>query len=576
MAADNSTIVTRILLACLLWLPVTALCQRSGQADTLLLRNCYTTALQSSQAYENLRYLTKHIGPRLSGSPQLEKAVTWAYTQLQQAGADTLYLQPVMVPRWLRGRAEAGIQMAAGTLPLAVCALGSSVGTNGTIQAEVMEITSWQQLDSLPAAQIRGKMVFFNRPLNPATTEPFEAYLNAVDQRNNGAAAAAAKGAIATLVRSVTTAQDDAPHTGSVIYRNTVNKIPAAAISTNGADSLHAALQRQPHLQLALTLTCRNEAPVLSYNIIAELKGTDQANEIIGIGAHLDSWDLGEGASDDGTGVVQVTDVLRIIKATVGRPRRTIRVILFTNEENGNSGGLQYAASAKQSGQQHLAMLETDGGGFSPRGFRVNTTSGLFYQLQQWSSLFSTYRAGELRQQQRGVDIMPMAGIARALISLECDDQRFFDIHHAAGDTFEKINQRELQLGAAALAGMALLISEHGLTEPPPFSAFRTAGNTYYLSGQIGKKGTAEDTRSFEEEVAEALNCINNTLQAAGLRRQDVVSVTVYLTDIKHAVLFNKIYQSYFAPPYPARTLVQVSNLASGAKAEITITAVKE
>jgi carboxypeptidase Q len=423
--------------------------------DSVMLRKLYTEALTNSQTSANLRYLTSHIGARISGSPQAEQTVEWAFRALQQYHPDSVYLQPVMVPHWVRGPKEHAYYLSRGRkVSMDVCALGGSVAAS--LKAQVVEVHSWEELEQ---ANVTGKFVFFNRAMDPTETEVFKAYLAAVDQRSSGAIRAAQRGAIGALVRSLTLSQDDYPHTGAMSYDSSVKKIPAVALSTNSADKLSAALKKDSSLLYSLHIQCQQLPDVLSYNVIAELKGSTYPDEYITVGAHLDTWDLSEGASDDGTGLVQAMEVLRLFKATGIIPLRTLRIILYMNEEAGAHGAIEYAKQARS--DNHIAAIESDAGGFMPRGFRVETAD--LTPFLHWKELFAPYKAGEISLQQRGVDLVPMRGAARALISLDCDDSRLFDIHHSALDTYDKINPREVTLGAAAMAALAALITQHGL-----------------------------------------------------------------------------------------------------------------
>jgi carboxypeptidase Q len=446
----------------LLSLQVTA--QVSADTDSAMIRKLYNEALQNGKTDSNLRYLTSGIGARISGSLQAQQTVDWAKRTMAQYHPDTIYLQCVMVPHWERGAKEISYFTSNGSkVKMDVAALGGSIGTNGILTAPVVEVTSWAALAALQNDQVRGKFVFFNRAMDPTEIETFKAYLAAADQRTQGAVAASKKGAVGALVRSLTLAKDDYPHTGAMSYDSNVKKIPAAALSTNSADKLSDALKKDPALRYSLRMNCIQLPDALSYNVIAELKGSTYPNEYVTVGAHLDSWDLSESASDDGTGLVQAMEVLRLFKAIALKPERTIRIILYMNEEAGAHGALKYAEQARIRKEKHVAAIESDAGGFTPRGFRIEASEATMSQFQQWSSLFAAYKAGDIQLQQRGVDLVPMRGMAKALISLDCDDSRLFYIHHSALDTYDKINPREVLMGAAAMAAMVALISKHGL-----------------------------------------------------------------------------------------------------------------
>ncbi|QDA62165.1 M20/M25/M40 family metallo-hydrolase [Hymenobacter jejuensis] len=442
-----------------------AAAQTTAKTDSINIRKIYDQALLHGESYENLRQLTGKIGGRLSGSPQAQQAVDWGKVTMEKLGLDRVYLQEVMVPHWVRGAKEkAQIKPAKGKgIDLNVCALGGSVGTNGKLRAGVVEIDTWAELEAMPAEKVKGKFVFFNRPMNPTFIETGRAYGDAGDQRRRGAIEAAKKGAVGALVRSLSLAHDDFPHTGTMAYDEKVTKVPAAALSTNGADELSHLLKADPGLTVELEMACQQLPEVKSFNVVGEIKGSKYPDEIITVGGHLDSWDLAQGAHDDGTGCVQSMEVLRLLKATGLRPERTVRAVLFMNEENGTRGGNKYAELAKAAGEKHVAAMESDGGGFTPRGFGVEGDPAVVAKVQQWSPLFVPYHSEEISVGHGGTDIGPLKGQVKALIGYECDDQRYFDIHHTAADTFDKVNRRELELGGASMASLIYLISKYGL-----------------------------------------------------------------------------------------------------------------
>lgn len=452
------------LFAFYIWLSLYGLQVMAQTSDVVMLRKLYDEALKNGQTDSNLRYLTSRIGSRISGSPQAQETVVWSKNVLAQYNPDTVYLQPVMVPHWSRGPKERSYYTSKGrAVRMDVCALGGSVGTNGMITAGVVEVKSWAELEALPDTVVRGKFVFFNRAMDPAEIEVFKAYLATVDQRTKGAIAASRKGAVGALIRSLTLAKDDYPHTGAMSYDSSVKKIPAAALSTNSADLLSNALKQDVSLQYSLHMQCVQLPEVPSYNVIAEIKGSRVPDEYVTVGAHADTWDLSEGASDDGTGLVQAMEVIRLFRATNLVPERTVRVILYMNEEAGAHGAIEYAKQAMLKKEKHVAVIESDAGGFMPRGFRIEATPSAMSQLLKWNNLFKPYKANNIALQQRGVDLIPMKGQATALISLDCDDSRLFDIHHSALDNYDKINPREVAMGAAAMAAMVALISKYGL-----------------------------------------------------------------------------------------------------------------
>jgi hypothetical protein len=435
--------------------------------DSLALRKIFDEALLRGESYENLRYLTGTIGARLSGSPQAQQAVEWGKATMEKAGFDRVYLQEVMVPHWVRGSKERGeiVGNKDKGIKAPVCALGGSVGTGGKLKAGVVEVKSMDQLRQLPEAAVKGKFVFFNRPFDDALIEPGTAYGRAGDQRRTGAIEAAKRGAVGALVRSLTSARDDNPHTGTMNYDPAVPKVPGAALSTNAADQLSLLLKANADLQFELEMECQTLPDVKSYNVVGEIKGSKFPQEIITVGGHLDSWDLAQGAHDDGTGVVQSMEALRLLRASGYRPERTVRAVLFMNEENGARGGQEYARLAAQNKETHLAAIESDGGGFTPRGFNVDGDPAVLAKMAKWNTLLKPYHVDALTPGHGGTDIEPLKAAVhpKALIGYDGDSQRYFDLHHTAADTFDKVHRRELELGGAGMASLIYLLSKYGL-----------------------------------------------------------------------------------------------------------------
>ena len=440
----------------------------SSQDDKEQLRKIYKTSLINGHSYDWLDYLSNEIGSRLSGSLNAELAVDYTKSELEKIGLDTVWLQPVMVPKWIRGNPEfAYIETAPGkTIPVNLCALGGSISTPlAGIKAHVLEVQSIDQLKKTPRDSIKGKIVFFNRPMQADIISTFEAYGGCVNQRYDGAKEAARFGAIGAIVRSMNLRLDDLPHTGAMSYGNAPieNRIPSAAISTNDAERLSGMLKIDPNLKFYFKQNCKQLKDVQSYNVIGELTGTQYPNQIIIVGGHLDSWDLGDGSHDDGAGCVQSMDVLRLLKLTGIKPKRTIRVVLFMNEENGLRGGLKYAEVAKRKGERHIFALESDSGGFTPRGFSFDGPDYKISQILEWKSLFEPYLIHYFRMGGSGADIGPLKDKDIVLAGLSPDSQRYFDHHHASNDTFDAVNKRELELGAATMTSLVYLIDKYGL-----------------------------------------------------------------------------------------------------------------
>ena len=432
--------------------------------DAKTIRTIYDLALTQSEAYENLRVLCKEIGHRLSGSDGADSAVVWGQRVLGKLELDTIYLQEITVPHWERGRKEkAYFYNEKGKNMLDVCALGGSVSTgmNQFIKGDVLEVKSLDEVNNLPDSLVKGKIIFYNRLMDPKKISTFSAYGSCVDQRYSGAIEAAKKGAIAVIVRSMNVRQDDFPHTGSMAYEEGVDSIPAFAISTNGADFLSENVKKYDNLELNLKSFCKSYPDKISHNVIGEIKGSEFPDEYITVGGHLDSWDMGEGAHDDGAGVVQSIEVLHLLNLMNINPKHSIRVVLFMNEENGNRGGKHYAERAAAKNEKHLMALESDRGGFSPRGFSVNGTEKQLNEIKKWGDLFEPYGIHEFKMGFAGVDINPLEDGKICLIGLSPDSQRYFDHHHSDNDVFEEVNKRELVLGAASMTSLIYLIDKY-------------------------------------------------------------------------------------------------------------------
>ncbi|MBE16439.1 MAG: peptidase M28 family protein [Cytophagaceae bacterium] len=441
---------------------------KAQQSDSLQLRKIYDAALTQGHSYQWLDYLSNQIGSRLSGSSGAEKAVAWTKAQLDSIGLDKVWLQPVMVPKWVRGTPEfAYIETGIGeTTQVPICALGGSVATpNGGIKAGVVEVMGIKELQALGEEKVKGKIVFFNRPMQDELIETFRAYGGCVDQRYAGAMEAAKLGAVGVVVRSVTHSIDDYPHTGSMSYGDLpANKrIPAAAISTKGANLLSTLLALNPDTKFAYSMFCKNYPDVQSYNVIGEITGSEYPNRYMVVGGHLDSWDLGDGSHDDGAGVVQSMEVLRLMKVIGYKPKHSIRVVLFMNEENGLRGGRAYAESVKRKNEKHVFALESDAGGFTPRGFSFDSDDRNFNQVLSWKPLFAPYLIHYFAQGGSGADIGPLKDVSEGVVlaGLRPDSQRYFDHHHAANDTFDAVNKRELELGAATMTSLIYMMDNY-------------------------------------------------------------------------------------------------------------------
>ena len=431
--------------------------------DSSRIRTLFTYNLTESKSYENLRVLCKTVGARLSGSTGAQKAVEWARQAMWKAGADTVFLIPCKVPHWIRGsREQAKVFSKNKTEALSVCALGGSIATPlSGIKAKVIEVTSFEALQSLGEDKVKGNIVFYNVFFDEQCIYTGTAYGKAVRYRS-GASMAAKYGAIASVTRSMTTAEDDAPHTGLIKYDSLIKQqIPAFALSAKGAKRLHDLLLADQQLELFLFSDCKTVASEVSYSVVGEIRGSEFPNEIIVVGGHLDSWDLGEGAHDDGAGIVQSIELLSAFKKSEIKNKRTIRCVAFMNEENGTQGGISYAHSAASETKKHIAALESDMGGFTPRAIGVVGAKDTLAFYKKWQPLLEPYGLW-IKQGGGGVDISELENTGTAQFSLEPDSQRYFDLHHSSNDVFELVNKRELELGAAAIHSFIYLLDKYG------------------------------------------------------------------------------------------------------------------
>lgn len=453
-------------------LPVTLACSVSianaqQQEDSVMLRKLADDVLTHSTAYANLKVLTKEIGGRLAGSPQMPRAEQWGFNALKAAGVDTVYLQECMVPHWVRGdKEEVRIISKRRDFvpPLQVLALGNSMGSGPEgITAPVMEVASFDDLEA-KKDQVKGKIVFYNYHFNPTFIKTFHAYGDAFMYRAVGASRAAKYGALAVIVRSMSHAANNFPHTGAMRYNDSFPKIPAVAIGLEDADNLSSRIKDDKDMKIYLRTTCHFLPDTIGHNVIAELKGSEHPEQVITVGGHLDSWDVNEGAHDDGAGCVQSIEVLRAFKALGIRPKHTLRVVLFANEENGTRGGQKYAEAAKAAGEKHIFALESDAGGFTPRGFSLTASPQQRAKVKSWANLFLPYGVYDFDEEGGGTDVGPLhENMGTPIGELSPDSQRYFDIHHAQSDVFEAVNKRELELGAFSMAALLYLIDKHGL-----------------------------------------------------------------------------------------------------------------
>jgi len=437
--------------------------------DEQVLKDIYRLSLTNAKCYSWLDDLSNKIGPRLSGSENAQKAVEYTKKQLETLGLDKVYLQELMVPKWVRGEKEtAYIQDGKTKTNVPVCALGMSIATSKKgLTANVIEVHGIKELAELGEDKIKGKIVFYNRPMDPENIETFRSYGGCVDQRFSGAKEAAKFGAVGVIVRSMNLRLDDLPHTGTLSYGDLPKGeyIPAAAISTNGADLLSKTLAKNPDTKFFLKQSCQQFEDVVSYNVIGQIEGSEHPERIMTVGGHLDSWDLADGSHDDGAGVVQGMEVLHILKQLNYRPKNTLRVVLFMNEENGGRGGDKYNELAQTNNENHIFALESDSGGFSPRGFSFECNDANLKKMQSFAALFEPYLIHSFIKGHGGSDISPLQSKNIIKAGLKPDSQRYFDYHHAANDRFDAINKRELELGAATMASLMYLVDQKGIED---------------------------------------------------------------------------------------------------------------
>ncbi len=436
----------------------------SQNNDSLFIRTIYNSALSNGKAYEDLRELCKNIGSRLSGSPEAEMAIQWGKNKMESYGFDKVYLQEIKVPHWERGTKEvAWIKTKKNKIiKMHILALGGSVPTNGLIESNIIEFKHIEDLKKAKEKDVKGKIVFLNQKMDEKEIITFKAYGGCYMIRGEGAVEASKLGATGVIIRSLNLSIDQHPHTGTLHYEDSIQKIPAAAISTEDAEFLSNSL-KESDLKFCFEMDCINYPDITSYNVIGEISGKTEPNKIITFGGHLDSWDVGEGAHDDGTGIIHTLEALRILNSLNYRPNYTLRVVFFMNEENGNRGGISYANWSKEKGEEQIAAIESDRGGFAPRGFHCDGTIEQIALLKSFASLLKPYELHIFEKGYGGVDIGPIkkSFTSTPLFGFIPDSQRYFDFHHAENDVFENVNKRELELGCAAIASLVYLLDRN-------------------------------------------------------------------------------------------------------------------
>lgn len=429
--------------------------------DSIQFSKISTEILNNGKGYNELKDLTKNIGNRLSGTEAYEKSVKWTEQKLREAGADKVWLQEVMIPVWVRGKESLQIRTADGQWKsLKMLSLGNSEGTGGRdVSGEIIMVRSMEEYDKLMADQVKDKIVFFNYPFNQSHVQTFISYREAGAYRRSTANLTAQKGGKFAIIRSLSSAFDDVPHTGNMRYDDHISKVPAVTIGNTTADELEALLKNKK-VTAKLNSNCGMKGEKLSHSVIGEITGKKDQSVIV-VGGHLDSWDVGEGAHDDGAGIMQSIEVLRTFKKLGINNNHTIRAVCFANEENGTKGGKQYGKTAKEKNEKHLFAIESDAGGFSPRGISLEMDNKDRMQIQSWANLFLPYGVYNFEGKYSGSDIAPLHEMGVPTAELVPDPQRYFDIHHTEEDTFEKVNRRELLLGAAVMTQLIYMIDKN-------------------------------------------------------------------------------------------------------------------
>ena len=443
------------------------LASAQSNADSVYIKKISDEIMRNGKAHDLLRELTKGIGGRLAGSVQYTKAVQWGEASLKKLGADKVFLQECMMPNWKRGgKDQAAVVIQNGkktNRSLDVLALGNSLGTGG--KPLVAEVIAVQDFDEMEAKkyQLKGNIVYFNNKFNPTNIQTFKSYGEAGQYRRSGPSRAAKYGAVGVMIRSLTEATDNNPHTGTTGYDEAYPKIPAIALGNEDADYIWSTT-RNNSIKVSMTTNGSFGPDVVGHSVVAELTGTEFPNEYITVGGHLDSWDVNEGAHDDGAGIVQTIEIMRALKVLGYKPKRTLRFVLFANEENGMRGGNKYAEEAKKNNEKHVFALESDAGGFTPRGFGFTVSPAQLTKIQSWLPLLKPYGTDFLQAGGGGADIGPLnRTFGTPIAGLMPDSQRYFDIHHARSDVFENVNKRELNLGAVNMAALIYLVDQYGL-----------------------------------------------------------------------------------------------------------------
>lgn len=431
----------------------------------LAMENFKKTGLAEEKAHDYLKILTA-VGGRLTGSPQAEEAVKRMTMLMKELGFDRVWTEPVTVNRWVRGEKEIGLIKSKkyGSHRINVAALGNSVATpKAGLEAGVVEVRSFSELDKLGEKGLKGKIVFFNVSMDRRLINSFSAYGQAAQFRVRGASEAARYGAVAVLVRSATFRVDEYPHTGLMNYVDDLPRIPALALATGDAENLSRWLREDPELRVHVRCRCQQLGPVTSHNVIGELTGREHPEEIILAGGHLDSWDLSPGAHDDASGCVVAIEALRLIKASGLKPRKTIRAVLFMDEEFGGTGGRAYVQSPQRKGEKHLVAIEQDQGGGVPMGLAIGRNPEILQKIAPLEKALKELGLHWVRNGGGGVDVAPLVEQGSIPATIVPETQRYFDFHHSALDVPSAVHPRELELQAVALAVTLYYFSQEGI-----------------------------------------------------------------------------------------------------------------
>ena len=437
------------------------------QETSDIINTFYSDALEKRESYELLRVLSKDIGARPSGSEGAKKAVLWSKKVMEDYGFDTVYLQEVMVPHWERGELEeAYFYNGKDKVNLSILGAGGTVSTpTEGITAEVVEVASLDEVDELGRENIKGKIVFYNKAFNQRYINVGTSYGETGFQRRTGAVKAAEHGALASVFRSLSSSTyEDFPHTGGMSYNEGLDSTPHGGLGVLSSEKLSQALKENPKLKLHIKLSGTWYPDALSHNVVGLLRGEKNPEKIITVGGHLDSWNIGEGAHDDGAGCVHSIGALRLFQKQNIKPNNTIRAVMFMNEEFGLRGGLKYAEIAVKENEQHIAAIESDASGYVPRGFGFSGSDEQLEKIQDWLKYFDKNTISYFSKGGGGADIGPLhRQTGTPMFGLSIDGQKYFEMHHTAKDVFELVHARELELGTASLASLIYLIDKYGL-----------------------------------------------------------------------------------------------------------------